>query len=140
MKKFVMALAICLLIAGCKQSNEYANYNARIKQVDYNPNLVGYITCINRTGQVVFSGIIKGKVTRSEGDNVGYYIYWFDSKGRYHQWNGEYFYTDYPLNLVVDPILIEIVGSNSNYTYGTFRNFCIKQVEALRKHLLGGEE
>ena len=105
-------LVLILVLCGCETNLEYENIQQRYRQVETNANLVGYITCINRTGQVVFSGVIKGKVTRSGSDSEGYYIYWFDSKNRYHQWNGEYFYTDYPLNLVVDPILIEIEGGN----------------------------
>ena len=107
-KKMLVVFSLVFLV-GC-DNNEQRNLNARYTQIDEKRGLIGYVTCINRTGQVVFNGVVDGKVTRAGGDNSGYYVFWFDSKGRYHQWNGEYFYTDYPLKIVVDPILIEMEG------------------------------
>src|SRR3990167_9542031 len=104
--KIIVMLFIFICLTGCAV-NEQRNLDARYTRIEWNTSLVGYITCINRTGQVVFSGVVNGKVTRAGRDNEGYYVFWFDQANRYHQWNGEYFYTDYLLQIVADPILIE---------------------------------
>lgn len=100
------------------------------------PDLLGYIVLFNSAGQPILYTTVKGKVTssgkrltepdrtysRTDGNtgirqapsdegtygSSGEYIYFWDAAGAYHQWNDKYLYSDQPIRLRVDPIVINI--------------------------------
>lgn len=85
----VVGLLLVVLIAGCR--NETQNRIRRNIQ-DFTAQRM-YITIYSYDGKTVFTGIVDGKVTRSEttsegggsGEAQGAYIYWYDERGRYFQ-------------------------------------------------------
>lgn len=102
MKKLTYTLVLLLLIfalAGCR--NETQNRIRRSIQ-DYTGQRL-YITVYAWDGTPVYSGIVDGKVTRSEatlaGTNEaasGSYVFWYDETGQYHQTSLPYFATSEP--------------------------------------------
>lgn len=95
-----LLLAVLVVsLAGCR--NETQNRIRRSIQDFTNQRM--YITLYSYDGKVVFSGIVDGKVTRSStaseggasGNSQGYYIYWYDDRGRYHQTDLPYLLTTY---------------------------------------------
>ena len=36
------------------------------------------------------------------------YVYFWDQSGRYHQWSGDYLYSDQPIRLSVEPLVINV--------------------------------
>ena len=103
MKKTVaLALLFGVLLvgmAGCR--NETQNRIRRSIQDFTNQRM--YITLFSYDGKVVFDGVVDGKVTRSStaseggasGNSQGFYIYWYDDRGRYHQSDLPYLLTTY---------------------------------------------
>ncbi len=97
----LVVLAVVLLagLAGCR--NETQNRIRRSIQDFTNQRM--YITLYSYDGKVVFDGVVDGKVTRSStaseggtsGNSQGYYIYWYDDRGRYHQSDLPYVLTTY---------------------------------------------
>ena len=96
-------------------------------------NKIGYIVLFNDAGQPILYTTTKGKVTsggkrltpedtltqsgirRAASDEGTYgssspYIFFWDSRGSYHQWSGQYLYSDQPIRLRVEPIVIDIGG------------------------------
>jgi hypothetical protein len=82
---------------------EQINVKRRI-ELGSDPNKIWWIYCLTDTGQVVFYGAVKGKVTSSEkrlalitkdgtDGESDKYVYWFTPSGTYRQWNGKYFLT-----------------------------------------------
>lgn len=100
-RRTVLALAAGLLLltglAGCR--NETQNQIRRSIQDFTNTRM--YITVYAYGGEVVFEGVVDGKVTRasasqeSGNDTTGTYIYWYDERGRYHQTDLPYLVTTY---------------------------------------------
>lgn len=95
---FVLAiLVLALLAVGCR--NETQNRIRRSIQDFTNTRM--HITVLTHGGEVVFEGIVDGKVTRSSaegaqgGQATGSYIYWYDERGRYHQTDLPYLVTTY---------------------------------------------
>lgn len=82
-------LLLLVALAGCR--NETQNRLRRSIQ-DFTAQRM-YITIYSYDGKTVFTGIVDGKVTRSEttsegggsGEAQGAYIYWYDERGRYFQ-------------------------------------------------------
>lgn len=101
------------------------------------PGLLGYIVLLNESGQPVYYGTIKGKVTSGSkrltrpdrgstegaGSNTiliaapsdegtygssGEYVYFWTTNGQYVQWNGKYFYSDQPIRLSVQPLVVSV--------------------------------
>lgn len=97
-----LVLVLVLVLAGCR--NETQNRIRRSIQ-DYTASRM-YITIYSYDGNVVFEGIVDGKVTRSGtaseggagGDAQGAYVFWYDDRGRYHQTDFPYFLTTYDRN------------------------------------------
>ena len=97
----LVALSVALVagLAGCR--NETQNRIRRSIQDFTNQRM--YITLYSYDGKVVFDGVVDGKVTRSStasegagsGNSQGYYIYWYDDRGRYHQTDLPYLLTTY---------------------------------------------
>lgn len=95
------------------------------------PGLLGYIVLLNESGSPVMYTTVKGKVTSgskrltSPGYCLGVpgnecpsdegtfgssnpYVYFWDEGGRYHQWSGEYLYSDQPIRLRVEPLVVAV--------------------------------
>ncbi|MEJ2288462.1 MAG: hypothetical protein P8Y02_07425 [Deinococcales bacterium] len=95
----VLITALLVALAGCR--NETQNRIRRSIQDFTNQRM--YITLYSYDGKVVFNGVVDGKVTRSStasegtgsGSSQGYYIYWYDDRGRYHQSDLPYLLTTY---------------------------------------------
>lgn len=108
MKKTVPILLVIVmvaLLAGCR--NETQNRIRRSIQDFTNQRM--YITIYSYDGNPIFNGQVDGKVTRSSatsegtGENSqGYYLYWYDERGRYYQTDLPYLLTTYDRN-VPDP-------------------------------------
>ncbi len=85
----VISVLLVVGLAGCR--NETQNRIRRSIQ-DFTAQRM-FITIYSYDGKVVFSGIVDGKVTRSDttseggsgGEAQGAYIYWYDERGRYFQ-------------------------------------------------------
>lgn len=130
MKKFFASVIVVLMVAtlsmgskggGCQQMNDVDESDVKIKtskdgftaeqlnikrrvELASDPSKIWWIYCLSDTGQMVFYGAVKGKVTSSKkhlpyvtqdgtsGDSDEY-IYWFNPAGIYFQWNGKYFLT-----------------------------------------------
>lgn len=107
---------------------EIANIKRRL-ELTSNPGAVGYILLLNQSGQPIAYYGVKGKVTSSgkrltppdendAGDiraapsdegtfgSSDPYVYFWDSQGGYHQWSGEYLYSDRPIRLQVEPLVV----------------------------------
>ena len=93
----VAALVLALLLAGCR--NETQNRIRRSLQDFTNARM--HITVLTDHGDVVFEGVVDGKVTRAAAQGAagdpasGTYIYWYDDRGRYHQTDLPYLVTTY---------------------------------------------
>ena len=94
----LLILTLGLLLAGCR--NETQNRLRRSIQDFTNTRM--YITVMTDHGDVVFEGIVDGKVTRATveelgggGTASGSYVYWYDDRGRYHQTDLPYLVTTY---------------------------------------------
>jgi len=107
---------------------EQKNIQLRLKLTSQ-PGLLGYIVLLNESGDPVLYTTVKGKITSSgkrltqpwqrtyEGRTAPApsdegtwgssdpYIYFWDQGGRYHQWSGEYLYSDQPIRLTRDPLV-----------------------------------
>lgn len=95
-------------------------------------NKIGYIVLFNDAGQPIMYTTVKGKVTsggkrltredevtgggvvrKSSSDEGTYgssnpYIFFWDTRGQYHQWSGQYLYSDQPIRLRVEPLVVNI--------------------------------
>lgn len=93
----VLVLVLALSLGGCR--NETQNRIRRSIQDFTNTRM--YITVYTFGGEVVFEGLVDGKVTRAGTESVsggqanGTYIYWYDERGRYHQTDLPYLVTTY---------------------------------------------
>ncbi len=83
---FVLALSSC--------RNETQNRLKRQIQ-DFTGRKM-YITLYSLDGSAIFTGDVNGKVTRADTNGSGNYIFWYDSKGEYHQTNLSYLLTSLP--------------------------------------------
>lgn len=95
---FGVAVLLIGGLAGCR--NETQNRIRRSIQ-DFT-NVRMYITVYSWTGDVLFEGLVDGKVTRASArsddgteDSAGDYVYWYDDRGRYHQTDLPYLVTTY---------------------------------------------
>ncbi len=95
----VVIVLLAFALGGCR--NETQNRIRRSIQDFTNQRM--FITLYSYDGKVVFDGVVDGKVTRSStasegagnGDSQGYYVYWYDERGRYHQTDLPYLLTTY---------------------------------------------
>lgn len=102
----VLILAVSL--SGCR--NETQNRIRRSIQDFTNTRM--YITVYAYGGEVVFEGLVDGKVTRASqdldagggGQSTGSYIYWYDERGRYHQTDLPYLLTTYDRGQAADEL------------------------------------
>ena len=113
------------------ENAEIENIQKRLKLTS-NPGLLGYIVLMNEAGQPVLYTAVKGKITsgskrltqswkmkyqsfivptQSDEGTWGSsnpYIYFWDTNGAYHQWNGKYLYSNQPIRLSVKPLVISV--------------------------------
>jgi hypothetical protein len=116
------------------ENAEIENIKHRL-ELTSKPDLLGYIVLFNSAGQPILYTTVKGKVTSgskrltradetySNGNGTGIrqsasdegtygssgeYIYFWDANGAYHQWNDKYMYSDQPIRLRVEPIIVDI--------------------------------
>lgn len=111
---------------------EIDNIKRRL-QLTANPGLQGFIVLLNETGQPVLYEGVHGKITSGskrltdpsrvetryehiairpapsdEGTHgsSGEYIFYWNQQDQYRQWNGKYLYSDKPIRLRVEPLVI----------------------------------
>jgi hypothetical protein len=116
------------------ENAEIDNIKRRL-ELTSQPGLLGYVVLLNENGQPVYYTGVKGKVTsgskrltepdRSNAwgagtNNVvrsapsdegtygssGEYVFFWTTNDQYIQWNGKYFYSDKPIRLSVQPLVI----------------------------------
>lgn len=122
------------------ENAEIDNIRRRL-ELTSKPGLLGYIVLLNESGQPVYYSTVKGKVTSgskrltrpdrstSEGlgqNNVvvqapsdegtfgssGEYVYFWTTNDQYVQWNGKYFYSDKPIRLSVQPLVMSVAPAS----------------------------
>lgn len=118
------------------ENAEIDNIKRRL-ELTSNPGALGFILLMNESGQPIMYTTVKGKVTSgskrlTEPDRSGswgqgtnnvvraapsdegtygssdQYIYFWTSNGQYVQHNGKYLYSDKPLRINVQPLVINI--------------------------------
>lgn len=116
------------------ENAEIDNIKKRL-ELTSQPGLLGYIVLLNGVGQPVYYGTIKGKVTsgskrltppdrtydagQSRGirqapsdegtyGSSGEYIFFWTTSGQYMQWNDKYLYSDKPIRLTVQPLVVSV--------------------------------
>ena len=114
------------------ENAEIENIKKRL-ELTANPGLLGYIVLLNQSGQPVFYTPVKGKITSGskrltasdryspQGTNgfirqapsdegtygsSGEYVFFWTTGGQYIQWNGMYMYSDKPIRLTVEPLVV----------------------------------
>ena len=87
----ISLLVMVLVLGSCR--NETQN-NLRRQIQDFTGQRM-YITLYSLDGKEIYNGQVNGKVTRSAsgGGTAGYYIFWYDEKGVYHQTDLAYLLT-----------------------------------------------
>lgn len=106
----VALLSLVLILGSCR--NETQNQIRRNIQ-DFTGQKM-HITLYSLDGKEIYNGQVNGKVTRSDagGTTGGYYIYWFDEKGVYHQTDLAYLLT----SKVRDSVTNQTTGGTVNTT------------------------
>lgn len=102
MKKLGLALAVIVLLLGLASCRSETQNRIRRNIQEFTGQRM-YITLYSLNGNVVFEGVVDGKVTRSTSQSAtgkdrtatGSYIFWYDDKGRYHQTDLPYLLTSY---------------------------------------------
>lgn len=106
------------------ENAEIENIARRLKLTSA-PSAMGYIVLMNDAGQPVLYTGVKGKVTSGSkrltdggitgglSDEGTYgssspYIFFWSTSGVYHQWSGAYLYSDKPIRLRVEPLVVDI--------------------------------
>jgi len=111
------------------ENAEIINIKARL-ELTSSLSKIGYIVLMNQSGQPVAYHTVKGKVTSGgkrltspqqfssggvslvapsdEGTygSSGEYIFFWTPQGQYVQWNGNYLYSDQPIRLRIEPLII----------------------------------
>lgn len=116
------------------ENSEIDNIKRRL-ELTSKPSAIGYVVLLNQAGQPILYTSVKGKITSSgkrltaplqwwdniNGDQLDVgpsdegtwgssdpYIYFWDTNGSYHQWAGNYLYSDRPIRLRVEPLVINV--------------------------------
>ena len=119
------------------ENAEIENIKKRL-ELTSNPGAIGYVVLLNEAGQPILYTGVKGKITSSGkrltppikdwGTELGVplgtldvapsdegtwgssdpYIYFWDTNGTYHQWSGRYLYSDKPIRLRVEPLVVSV--------------------------------
>lgn len=119
------------------QNGEIDNIKKRLTLTS-NPGAIGFIVLLNEAGQPILYTGVKGKITSSgkrltrPWQNCPYvdcgavegpsdegtwgssdpYIYFWDTNDTYHQWSGRYLYSDKPIRMRIEPLVINTQGAN----------------------------
>ena len=116
------------------ENAEIDNIKRRL-QLTADPGKLGFILLMNEAGQPILYEGVKGKITSGgkrltspmkqwsvspnnqlgpspsdEGTwgSSGEYVYYWNMDGVYRQWNGKYFYSDQPIRLRVEPLVVTV--------------------------------
>ncbi len=87
--KYVLFLMLVFTLISCRSETK----NRLRRQIQDFTGGEMHITLYSFDGTVIFEGEINGKVTRADTNGSGEYIFWYDSKGKYHQTNLPYLLT-----------------------------------------------
>ena len=97
----VAVVAATFVLLGSLTSCRNETQNRLRRSIQDFTNTRMYVTVYAYGGEVVFEGIVDGKITRSSSTNdggeasTGSYVYWYDPEGRYHQTDLPYLVTTY---------------------------------------------
>ena len=113
------------------ENAEIDNIKRRL-ELTSSPGLLGYVVLMNESGQPVMYTTVKGKITsggkrltsqyQSNSSGVypgapsdegtygssGEYVYFWTQNGQYVQWNGAYLYSDQPIRLSIQPLVLDV--------------------------------
>lgn len=119
------------------ENAEIDNIKHRL-ELTADPGKLGFILLLNQAGQPILYEGVKGKVTSGGkrltapdrassgwggGNNTvvrsspsdegtwghsGEYIFYWNTNGVYRQWSGDYLYSDQPIRLTVQPLVVEL--------------------------------
>lgn len=118
------------VIEDISSNAEQDNIERRLRLTSQ-PGLLGFIVLLNESGQPILYTGVKGKVTSSgkrltspeiisnsmiragpsdEGTfgSSDPYVYFWTSDGQYMQWNGKYLYSNSPIRLRVEPLVVSL--------------------------------
>ncbi len=115
------------------ENSEIANVKRRI-ELTSKPGILGFIILMNEAGQpILYEGVV-GKVTSggkrltqpdrlTAGEKVmaapsdegtwgssGEYIFYWNTEGAYRQWAGKYLYSDRPMRLRIEPLVVTVAA------------------------------
>ncbi len=103
----IALLSLVLIVSGCRNETQ----NRLRRQIQDFTGQKMYITLYSLDGKEMYNGQVNGKVTRSsaklsDGGNAagGYYIFWYDEKGVYHQTDMTYLLTSKPRDSVTGTV------------------------------------
>lgn len=119
----IAILGVAILLGGCdnlqqssvknqqtqaakQAANEisFSNGNAEIENIKWklkltsNPDAIGFIVLMNDAGQPILYEGTWG----TSGD----YIFYRNAEGAYRQWSGQYLYSDQPIRLRIEPLVV----------------------------------
>lgn len=125
-----------------EENAEIENIKHRL-ELTADPGKIGYIVLLNQAGQPILYEGVKGKVTSGSkrltppdrassswggGQNTvtraapsdegtwgssSEYIFYWNSDGTYRQWAGGYLYSDQPIRLRVEPLVVNVTNAAS---------------------------
>ena len=105
----IALLSLVLILGSCRNETQ----NRLRRQIQDFTGQKMYITMYSLDGKELYNGQVNGKVTRSsaklsDGGAAagGYYIFWYDEKGVYHQTDLPYLLTSRPR----DPVTGTVTG------------------------------
>lgn len=116
------------------ENSEIENIKRRL-ELTSNPGAIGFVLLMNQAGQPIMYTGVKGKITSgskrlTEPDRSGSwgagqnnvvraapsdegtygssdsYIYFWTTNGQYIQWSGSYLYSDKPLRVKIEPLVV----------------------------------
>ena len=114
------------------ENAEIDNIKRRL-ELTSSPALAGYVLLLNEMGQPIMYSTVKGKITSgakrltapdrysAQGTNgfirsapsdegtygtSGEYIFFWNAQDQYVQWNGKYLYSDKPIRVKIEPLVI----------------------------------
>jgi hypothetical protein len=121
------------------QNAEIDNIKKRL-ELTLKPGVVGFILLMNEAGQPILYETVVGKVTSGSkrltapmkqwsvnpNNQLGpapsdegtwgtsnEFIYYWNDRGEYRQWNGKYLYSDRPFRTRIEPLVVEFTPATS---------------------------
>ncbi len=116
------------------ENAEIDNIKKRL-ELTSNPGAVGFVLLMNEAGQPIMYTAVKGKITsgskrltepdrvdgHASGENIrasasdegtygssNPYIFFWTTNGQYIQWSGNYLYSDKPIRVKIEPLVINV--------------------------------